>query len=188
MGTFLWVGFVIEDLRNKTLIEVEESLNGLPLGLDGMYERMLLQIRKERRDIAALILRWVAMAVRPLTLTELSAATGIRPVTNLSINEVIRHHVGFCGYLLRVTSNDVGLVHQSAKDYLLRKDPDLNPQLEFFRVKEEETNAEIAQTCFTYLQGGALADSSVQLVEKYNKAANISHLQAFPLLSYVVLY
>jgi hypothetical protein len=121
-------------------------------------------------------------------LTKLSTAIGIRLVANLSIDKVIRDHVEFCGYLLTVTSNDVGLVHQSAKDYLLRKDPDPNPQLEFFHVKEEETNTEIAQTCFTYLHDGALADGSVQLVEKFYKAADISHLQAFPLLSYAVLY
>jgi hypothetical protein len=187
-GTFLWVGFVIQELRKKKCAEVEDSLNRLPIGLEGIYERMLLQIREERRDITASILRWVVMAVRPLTLTELSAATGIRPVANLSIDRVMRDHVEFCGYLLTVTGNDVGLVHQSAKDYLIRKDPDPNPQLEFFRVKEGETNAEIARTCFTYLHGGALADGSVQLVEKFYKAADISHLQAFPLLSYAVLY
>ena len=76
-GTFLWVSFVIEELRKKARGEVEDALNRLPTGLEGMYERMLLQIHKERRDIAASILRWVTMAVRPLTLTELGVATGI---------------------------------------------------------------------------------------------------------------
>jgi len=55
-GTFLWVRFVITELRKKTHAEVEDSLNHLPTGLEGTYERMLLQIRRERRDIAALIL------------------------------------------------------------------------------------------------------------------------------------
>src|SRR5271156_6649788 len=187
-GTFLWVGFAIRELMNKKPAEVEKTLNRLPIGLEGMYERMLLQIREERRDIAASILCWVVMAIRPLTLTELSAATGVKPVANLSIDEVMRDHIGFCGYLLTITGNDVGLVHQSVKDYLLRKDLDLNPQLEFFRIKEEETNSEIARTCFNYLHDGALADGSVRLVERYNEAADTSHLQAFPLLSYAVLH
>jgi ankyrin repeat protein len=187
-GTFLWVGFVIGELRKMAPAEVEDSLTRLPIGLKGMYERMLLQIREDRRDIAALILRWVTMAVRPLTLTELSAATGVRPVANLGIDDVMRDHIRFCGYFLTITGNDVGLVHQSAKDYLLRKDPDPNPLLEFFRVKEEATNSEIAHTCVTYLCGGALANGSVQLVETYNKAVDKSHLQAFPLLSYAVFH
>jgi ankyrin repeat protein len=188
-GTFLWVGFVIKELRKKAPAEVEDCLNDLPAGLGGMYGRLLLDIREERRKkIAVSILCWVTMAVRPLTLTELGAATKTRQSGNLSVKEVIRDHIGFCGYMLTVTGNNVGLVHQSAKDYLLRKDPDPNPQLEFFRVKEKKTNSEIAQTCFNYLHDGALADGSVQLVERYSKAADTSHLQAFPLLSYAVLH
>ena len=65
----------------------------------------------------------------------------------------------------------------------LRKDPNPNLLFELFRVKEEETHAEIAQTCFTYLHGGALANGSVQLVETYERAVDKSHLRAFPLLS-----
>ena len=187
-GTFLWVGFVIGELRKMAPAEVEDSLNHLPIGLKGMYDRMLLQIREERRHIAASILRWVTMAVRPLTLTELSSATGVRPVANLDIDEVMRDHIRFCGYLLTITGNDVGLVHQSVKDYLLRNCPDLDPLLEFFRVKKEATNSEIARICFTYLCGGALANGPVQLVERYNMAVDKSKLQAFPLLSYSVLH
>ena len=87
----------------------------------------------------------MVIEVRPLTLTELSTATGIRLVTKLSIDKEMRDYVGFCGHLLTVTGNEVGLIHQSAKDYLLLKSSDLNPELEFFRVGEEETNAEIAK-------------------------------------------
>jgi ankyrin repeat protein len=181
-GTFLWVSFVIGELRKKTVVEVEDTLHHLPIGLEGMYERMLLQIPRERRDIAASILRWVVMAVRPLTLAELSAAIGVKPVTGLSINEAMRVYVGFCGYLLTVIGNNIGLVHQSAKDYLLREGPNLNPQLEIFRIKEG-ANAEIARTCFTSL--GALADGSVQLVNEYNKVA---YIPAFPLLFYAVFH
>jgi hypothetical protein len=65
------------------------------------------------------------------------------------------------------------------KDYLLRKDPDPSPQLEFFRVKEEETHAEIARTCFTYLYGGALAEVL---------GGEVDDISRFPLLSYAVLH
>jgi hypothetical protein len=60
------VGFVIRELRNKALLEVKESLSRLPTGLGGLCERMLLQIRQERRDIAALILRWVTVEIASL--------------------------------------------------------------------------------------------------------------------------
>jgi hypothetical protein len=105
------VGFVIEELRNKARVEIENVLNGLPTGLEEMYERMLLQISEDRRNTAAIILRWVAVVFRPLTLAELGAATGIRPVVNMSFDDVMRDHVGFCGYLLTVTGSIVNLVY-----------------------------------------------------------------------------
>jgi hypothetical protein len=187
-GTFLLVSFVIEELKNKMCVEAEDTLNCLPIGLEGMYERILLQIPKERWNIAALILRWVVIAVRPLTLTELGVVIGVKPTRALTIDKAIREYVGFCGYFLMVIGNIVYLIHQSAKDYLLRKDPNPNPQLELFYVKEKETNAEIARTCLTYLSSGALIGGQVQLIKRNGKAVDISHLQAFPLLRYAILH
>lgn len=146
-GTFLWVAFVIKELRNKARSKVEDCLSQLPRGLDGMYERMPLQIREDCRKAAVLILRWVTMAIRPLNLTELGTAKQVR---NLAFEEVVRDHVGFCGYFSLVTNDHVSLVHQSAKDYLLSKETGTKRPSEFW-IREEETNAEIAQRCLDYL-------------------------------------
>ena len=183
-GTFLWVGIVAKALKKYKASEVENALDYFPSGLDEVYARMLLQIDVDRRKIAANILRWVVMAVRPLTLSELGIAieTAVRPSAIFSCDEVIRDQVSCCGYFLTIKEDKVGLIHQSAKDYLLRKTFDLNPKLEFFRVKEEVTNLEIARKCFYYLQNGALVAGAVNLKK------NTSHLKAFPLLSYAVLY
>ena len=81
-GTFLWVGIVASELRKYKLSEIDNALELFPSGLGGLYARMLLQINDHRRETAAKILRWVVMAVRPLTLSELSAAieTTVKPL------------------------------------------------------------------------------------------------------------
>ncbi|KAL9627502.1 MAG: hypothetical protein Q9164_007590, partial [Protoblastenia rupestris] len=76
----------------------------------------------------------------------------------------------------------VSLIHQSAKDYLLRKGYDPNPELEVFRVKIKDANIEITKRCLDYLQQGAYADGEVNLMK------DTPHLEAFPLLSYAVLH
>jgi hypothetical protein len=141
-GTFLWVGIVANELRNCKISEVENFLDLFPPGLEGLYARMLLQINDRRRETVVKILKWVVMAVRPLTLSELSAAIepSVRPSVVLSCDEAIRDQVAFCGYFLTIKENKVGLIHQSAKDYLLRKTSDLNRELEFFRIEEEKAN------------------------------------------------
>ena len=183
-GTFLWIGIVAKALEKyKAIVDVEMALDDLPPGLDKLYGRMLLQIGIGRREIAAKILCWVVMAIRPLTLPELSTAieTTIRPSTILSRDEVVRDQVLNCGYFLTIDGEKVGLIHQSAKDYLLRKIPDADPELEYFRVKEEAANLEITIKCLDYLQLSPLTAGEVDLER------HILH-EAFPLLSYAVLY
>lgn len=145
---------------------------------------MLLQIDVDRREIAAKILRWVVIVVRPLTLSELSAAieTAVKPSVMSNCNKVMRDQVSYCGYIVTIKEDKVGLIHQSAKDYLLRKSRDSNPELEVFRVKEEIRNLEIARKCLDCLQNGALTNREVDLLK------NTAHLKAFPLLSYAALH
>jgi hypothetical protein len=183
-GTFLWIGIVAKALRKYKATEVEKALDLFPSGLEELYARMLLQIDVDRQEIAAKILHWVVMAVRPLTLSELSAAieTAVKPSVMFNCDEVMRDQVSYCGYFLTIKEDEVGLIHQSAKDYLLRKSRDSNPELEVFRVKEEIGNLEIARKCLDYLQNGALTNGEVDLL------MNTAHLKAFPLLSYAALH
>jgi len=86
---------VANKLRMYKATETESALKVFPPGLDQLYTRMLLQINVDRRETAAKILRWVVMAIRPLTLSELSAAIEIAPKTSVgfSCEEVIRDQV-----------------------------------------------------------------------------------------------
>jgi ankyrin repeat protein len=189
-GTFLWVGIVASELRKYTSSEVGNVLELFPSGLEGLYARMLLQISEHRRETAAKILRWVVMAVRPLSLLELSAAVGTTAKSSISLSceEVMREQATFCGYFLTVKEDEVTLIHQSAKDYLLRKTPDSNPELEFFRIRENKANLEIAQRCLAYLQNGALTGGKLHLRDRGYQFKDTSRLKAFPLLSYAALH
>lgn len=97
-GTFLWVGFVMNELSQKrTCSEVLEALRALPSGLPAMYSRMLLQIDPNRRRTSSLILHWVTMAVRPLTLEELAAAIGTQSSALITAEHAVRDHIALCG-------------------------------------------------------------------------------------------
>ena len=184
-GTFLWIGIVAQALRKYKATEVEKALDLFPPGLDELYARILLQIDSDRREIAARILRWVIMAVRPLRISELSIAienTVRPPAAAFSRDEMTRDQISNCGYFLKIEEDEVGLIHQSAKDYLLRKTCDSNPELEFFRVKEEVANLEIARKCLNYLHSGALENNEFYILY------NASHLRTFPLLKYAALH
>ena len=199
-GTFLWIGFVVQELKRKRPVEVKATLESIPIGLDEIYGRILLQIEDSRRETAARVLRWVVMAFRPLTLAELSAAIQSMLPNSLAYDDAIRDYVEFCGPFLKLTDSlaslqkddtfpgvatsrldnfEVGLVHQSAKDYLLRGSPDNNPVLERFRVNPGEANMEIAHVCYDYLHN---------LSAPIFVSSEIVPTHLIPFLTYAVLY
>ena len=124
------------------------------------------------------------MAVRPLTLLELSAIIEptIEPPTGFTREDVTKNQVSYCGYFLTVKGSEVNLIHQSAKDYLLSGDHDSTPELRDFRMDEKAGNQEIAHNCFQYLEDSFLPSRSI------DSMGETSHLEAFPLLSYATRY
>jgi hypothetical protein len=181
-GTFLWVGFAMDELLQKqTCTEVLKALEGLPSGLPAIYSRMLLQIPMERRQISSLILRWVTMALQPLQLQELAAVVDVQPSFPLLTREhATRDAIAQCGPLLIVQEQEVSLVHQSARDYLLRRERGCNAVPEEFRIEPERAHLELAQSCLQYI-----AQSSLQCKELDLGDDSLWHRS--PFLRYAVL-
>ena len=197
-GTFLWIGIAAQELGEYLATEVEKALKSFPSGLEPLFARMLLQIKSERRQTIAQILRWVVMAARPLTVLELSIAIkqpnhdhGHGRTVPFSREEIMRDQILSCGFLLSITKDTVNLVHQSVKDYLLRKISDSNPELEAFRIKENEGNLELARRCFYYLQDVALTNEQpVEDPQTFRMSSERRQglPKEFPLLSYSMQY
>ena len=160
-GTFLYVSLVLQDLQKaKMFLQVKQKLQGLPLDLNDVYNRILGQIDADCKETATLVLRWVAVARRPLTVDELAMAH-ILSTENHKGNTIPRKDFldefkdGFkcCEPLVYVnTGNDtVNLVHQSAKDYLLSTYLQGKDGLSQYHIATDWTNLLIFRTCWTYL-------------------------------------
>jgi ankyrin repeat protein len=197
-GTFLWVGIVANELEKRNAVEVEAALQSFPTELEQLYARMLLEVPQTKHEVTAKILRWVIMAVRPLTLTELSIALNVSGVPSLGLTRerVMQEEIFLCTPLISIfsTSSDmeVSLVHQSAKEYLLREVEDPEPTLEFFRISKElsySINVEITQKCMEYLEKIAEENSEVSLERGWDiSEPKPPLLISYPLLSYSALY
>lgn len=159
-----------------------------------MYSRMLLQIESNRRHIASLILNWVTLAIRPLTLEELAVAVNIETSASITTDQAIRDQVALCGSFLKIHECEVSLIHESARDHLLREEPDGNPVLEEYRIKPEQAHLELARTCLDYVQ-----QSNLQYAAEYSydsddsrygddgdESDNTAHPQKSPLFNYAV--
>lgn len=160
-GTFLWAGYIAHELmQRKTKSEFIQTLHNLPKDLNALYDRMLRDIPQEDREMCAALLRWVTLALEPLDLVDLAEALEIRGTPETTALEELDVWIRKCGHILQVSDTKIGLVHQSAKDYLLEtqaKDPDLA----IFQVTTIDGHYVIASRCIGYLEKSKVSTYTV---------------------------
>lgn len=126
---FLWVTLVIQRLKGgpQTKRYFEKVIEESPRDLDGLYCRILADIETENQALAAKMLRILVGSLRPLTTAEVQVALAIdldhhtlRSVeeeSDMAIERTIRLVLG---PLVRIHDFQVLLIHQSAKEFLLK--------------------------------------------------------------------
>jgi hypothetical protein len=159
-GTFPWIGYAVNELLTKaTTVQVLEAPEELPTALPSLYSRMIRNIPVEKLHTCISILRWVALAVRTLTVHELADAVEWHVPSELTPDQAAQDYISMCKSLIFLQCGRVVLVHQSVKDYLLRTHPDDDPLVESVRVKKAESHLAMADRCIKVLAGdSALVD------------------------------
>jgi len=133
-------------------------------------------------------------AIRPLTILELGTAVGILldEDLGLSCEDLTRDQIKSCGHLLIVSQSaageQVGLVHQSVKDYLLHGIPRNQSILVFFQVTDKVAHREIAKRCSDYLRNGPLTDGIIDLQPDHYLQTYTKSLERYPLVPYAASY
>ena len=138
---------MVELLQKHTATEVMKTLQGLPLGLPGLYERILLQIEQRHVETSARILRLVITAARPFSIEELGAAIRCKPPDFIDAGQAIRDELTHCGPFVTETGGMVGFVHASVPDYLLHADADSNPPPDVFCINPSAAHFGLARVC-----------------------------------------
>ena len=155
-----------------------------------MYSRILKHIPIAYRESATIILRWVTLAIYPLTLHQLQVVADIKGSDLVSAERAIRHRVALCGPLLRIQDDLVSLVHQSARDYLLIEEHDSDAVLEKLRIKPKQDHFKLAQTCLGYVTAGSSQENSYHdpLQDLNDLIRRLTSSRKFPFGEYSILY
>ncbi|KAK7978736.1 hypothetical protein PG988_006226 [Apiospora saccharicola] len=129
--TYLWATLIldlVQQVAGPTPTELEAILRELPQDLNIIYENILLRSPERSRHKATNILRMVVAAERPLTPLELTQALAVEecpePHANLQVQceaESSRTIREYCGLFVRITESKVYLIHQTARQFLVRE-------------------------------------------------------------------
>ncbi|KAG9497451.1 hypothetical protein J7337_010312 [Fusarium musae] len=121
-GTFLWVALVCQGLSDNKVLRKRHTrlrLEEFPKGLDSLYGRMMEYISSlQDAEICREILALASVVRRPVNLTELKTLLGSQyEDDDGDLAEVI----GCCGSFLTLREDTIYFLHQSAKDFLIKR-------------------------------------------------------------------
>ncbi|KAH8649154.1 hypothetical protein BX600DRAFT_110749 [Xylariales sp. PMI_506] len=126
--TFLWTTLVIDLLDTKRGASRRELMDILQSrDIYRVYRRLLEN--SSNPEEARRLLQIVLAAARPMTLSELSVAIAIHPsqqsfedLENDIVHNFEERIKDLCGNFVRIVRNTVFLVHQTAREFLLREE------------------------------------------------------------------
>ncbi|KAJ7658211.1 ankyrin repeat-containing domain protein [Mycena polygramma] len=147
-GMFLLAKLHMDALTKKlTIRAVQDALTNLPKDLNQTYDEAMQRINnqpEEERQLAYLVLMWVANSKRPLLVAELQEALTIEPdSTELDTDNILDLGtiLSVCAGLVITddTMSGVCLIHYTTQHYL-------------DCIQPQQFPTDIAQRCFIYLQ------------------------------------
>lgn len=119
-----WVRLAIEKINVcHTQTDIELALEQLPKGMEALFDRMaanVAQSSSEDKSFTLAILKAVSCSLRTLTVGELSQATGMGQSDLLGFQRSVVGHCG--GFVVIDNGGYVTMIHQTAREYLLKKD------------------------------------------------------------------
>lgn len=195
-GMFLWCAMILGELKKTPLWGVRKKLKALPKGLYEMYDSILRAIHPDAIETARHILQWVVTTMRPLSLQELAYAMGtqysmMHDAENIPFAYDIEGDVSLCGPILTIRDGHIHLIHQSAKDFLIRYAElvDRFPSLAEIGIDLSQSQTMVAKTCLRYLTSEELASGAIEIRYRYgNEEAPEKYLQTRPFLEYSAAY
>ncbi|KAL7788110.1 hypothetical protein V8C43DRAFT_323897 [Trichoderma afarasin] len=146
-GTFLWVGLACEELKEIPSKDAVRVLQNMPKGLHSLYTALLNTAQEESgADTIRRILSLIAVCVRPLSVLELSEACQLyeEEVDIETRVQFTRDQIASCRLMIIVQDEEVLLLHQSVKDYLVGANSN-------YFINELETHANVVYRCVNLL-------------------------------------
>lgn len=166
-GLFLYAKLTMDQVE-ASLLSSEEPIDiaaleaALPVGLEQIYNRVLLKQRQENEideDVQVLVLEAVTHASRPLRLNELASLVQcLRPKLCSSIVAFKALIATCCGPLVEILEDEtLQVIHHSFTEFLRGDTRTVaDSSFDFPIINSDEAHKRMAINCLRYLQSGSL--------------------------------
>ncbi|KAL1868165.1 hypothetical protein Plec18167_008356 [Paecilomyces lecythidis] len=195
--TYLWLSLIFPELADNpglAIARLRRKLDRLPKTVDEAYEKILN--RTTDRDKALRILQLVVAAARPLTLREMNmvlALSEVDEVGEISLEPEITFQntlKNSCGSFLDIKNSTIYLIHQTAKEFLLRHQAAVECSRSTIcswkgSIDLEEANVSFAQICVSYIH---LPQFESDIIMGDGWCPSVENVEQHDLLGYAAKY
>jgi ankyrin repeat protein len=158
--TYLWLRLILAEIRGclgKTRKKLLRQIDQLPETVNEAYEMLLAKCAEKEKAKKALHI--IIAATRPLNLKEMDVALEIegksRSYEDLDLEEDENREAyirNLCGLFVTVVDEKIYLIHQTAKEFLVRQDgEDFTPGMWKHSLVPRESHRLLAEICITHL-------------------------------------
>ncbi|KFZ19805.1 hypothetical protein V501_00489 [Pseudogymnoascus sp. VKM F-4519 (FW-2642)] len=159
--TYLWVKLIFDVIEQRLAItkkRLREIVGTIPDTLNKAYEAILE--RSTNKMEARKLLHIVVSAIRPLTLQEMNIALAInqnsRSQEDLDLEPDERFRItvrNLCGLFVTVVDSKIYLIHQTAKEFLVKNNATPPSSLGIWKhsLEPSESNLVLGKICIQYL-------------------------------------
>ena len=190
--SFEWIGLAIEKLMTMKENQIKKCLAHIPDNVEDMLVQTLLAVPSRQRPHVAAILKWIALAVRPLSTLELTKAVKYSLKTPFS-KRSLKKALAVCHGLVRRQDKQVILAQQSVYELLFQEQSPLRQEehLKDFVFETSDAHSELANVCIAYLQDSANLGKSRRVRLKPGdelKSDDATFLRKHPFLEYAIVH
>ena len=164
-GLFLWASLVLKEVAAAARpSDMVAMLDEMPSTLVAIYGRILERLARDagttRRNTSAAFLKWIACAMRPLSMDETRAAPSVGSDGKLKTYDICDKPILSeddlalaCGSLVFIDDRKVRLAHITVRDFLrnLPTSSRGSEYLERFSIDWPRENLLIASHCMNYM-------------------------------------
>ncbi|KAJ5660885.1 uncharacterized protein N7484_000257 [Penicillium longicatenatum] len=170
--TYLWLYLAIDDIRTTfqhSLRPAKNSITLIPPSVTAAYEKILCRVPVDETHTVKKILEIIVAARRPLTIREMAMALGIATCSEartimeagLDLTHLLRKVRQLCGLFVFTNNSKIYLIHQTAREFLIRKQNSDNLRVTYWSSLSDAEN-QMAEICLRYLLMEDLEDEEGQ--------------------------
>lgn len=197
-GMFLWIRLMLDYLKSApSAAELYISLERLPDGLEQAYsfllDRLSLRLRKSEQTLVQRLFSMITASGRPLTYSEIQSIYALAMeldsdsdnTESFTLRIAPEDIVRLCGGFVTFTDERFRVVHNSARDFLIRSSSDWNahpaPRQAIFGAPLTQSHKMLSGVCMKVFQQAPGLETSFTYESHHGDLEE-------PLIDYACLY